>query len=78
MLKTYECYGLIPLSFPDGQQVETGEMFTRDFEKTTGLVHEHFLINTGQIRRVELPPVTTPVAVPVASPVAKLVGKEKK
>lgn len=57
MLKRYECVGALPLDFPDGQSVESGETFTRDFEKSTGGVeHERFLIVTGNIReKIEEP-----------------------
>lgn len=58
MKKRYECIGILPLSFPDKQEVESGEFFERDFEATTGLDHEAFLINTGLIRRVT--PVPSP------------------
>lgn len=64
MEKKYESIGIFPLEFPDGQQVEAGEAFTRDFEKTTGVEHEQWLIGLGHIRLV--PDMT---AAPPARPV---------
>lgn len=55
MKNKYECVGIFPLEFADGQQVESGEMFERDFEATTGTQHELWLIQNGMIREV-LPP----------------------
>lgn len=52
MVKNYECIGILPLEFVDGQQVEAGESFTRDFEATTGVEHEQWLIQLGHIRLV--------------------------
>lgn len=54
MTRKYECIGVLPLAFakPHRQEVETGEFFERDFEATSGLEHEAFLINCGLIRRV--------------------------
>lgn len=49
MVKTYECIGIFPLEFTDGQQVEAGETFSRDFEKTSGVQHELWLIQVGHI-----------------------------
>lgn len=56
-MRKYECIGIFPLAFPDKQMVESGETFLRDFEAheaKTGPGHEAFLINTGQIRRIEI------------------------
>lgn len=64
MVKQYECIGIFPLEFPDGQQVEAGEKFERDFEKTTGVEHERWLTELGHIRVIG--PVTkTPMRQPV-------------
>ena len=55
MEKTYECLGILPLAFKDGQEVETGEIFKRDFAATTGTKHELWLIQLGHIREVIAP-----------------------
>ena len=60
MERKYECIGLCPLAFPDGQEVESGETFVRDFAKfPDGVAHERFLIRAGHIRVVMEP---TPAA----------------
>jgi hypothetical protein len=63
--RTYECIGTIPLAFTDGQEVETGETFERDFSASNeGNSHEAWLINVGLIRRVE--PVPSPKEIQAA------------
>lgn len=55
MTKRYKVLGILPLEFPDGQQAETGEEFDRDFEATTGVEHETWLIQLGHIAEVVAP-----------------------
>ena len=59
MVHEYENIGIFPLEFRDGQQVESGEKFKRDFEKSVeGAEHETWLASVGLIRRiVEIPKV---------------------
>lgn len=55
MMKKYRVVGIHPLSFPDGQEAETGEEFERDFAATSGENHEQWLIQTNHIALV-VPP----------------------
>lgn len=65
MLKKYKNIGAFPLEFTNGQQVETGEEFSRDFEALTtasydGLAHEQWLVTLDHISLVEDLPVSRP------------------
>lgn len=68
--KRYASISILPLEFPDGQQVEAGEEFERDFAETTGEAHEQWLIRLGHIR--EVVPVPAPPTRTVASAKSKV------